>query len=239
MKPQAQLRAIVLVVAAPKSLSDYPRPSVAVDVAVLTVLDHRLRVVVADHPIGGAALPGTFLHEGEVLADAAARALADKAGLQRVPFTQLHVFDRLDRDERGWVLSVGHSAAVPADRMPDGMPDGVGLMPIRNGRAAGDLLFDHAEIVRLAVDRLRRDYATELDPAGLLGERFTVFRLRKLYEAIFERPLMKDTFRRLVVPNLESTGEYGSDFGRPAEIYRRTDHTRLTPKAWATLTGPG
>ena len=224
----------MLVVVARKALTDYPRPSVAADVAVLTVLEHRLQVVVVDHPMGGPALPGTFLHEGEVLADAAARALADKAGLQRVPFTQLQVFDRLDRDERGWVLSVGHSAAVPAAHLP---ADGL-LLPIERGLVAGDLLFDHGEIVRLAVDRLRRDYATELDPAGLLGERFTVFRLRKLYEAIFERPLMKDTFRRLVVPNLASTGEYGSDFGRPAEIYRRTEHTRLTPKAWATLTGP-
>lgn len=214
------------------SLTDYPRPSVAVDVAVLTVRDDRLQVVVVDHTLGGTALPGTFLHEGEVLADAAARALAGKAGLRRVPFTQLHVFDDPGRDDRGWVLSVGHSAAIPAVNLPAGGR----LLPIEQGRAAGDLLFDHAEIVRLAVDRLRRDYATELDPARLLGEQFTVFRLRKLYEAVFERPLMKDTFRRLVVPNLESTGEYGTDFGRPAEIYRRTGHTRLSPKAWATLT---
>jgi ADP-ribose pyrophosphatase YjhB (NUDIX family) len=222
------------VVAAHPSLTDYPRPSVAVDVAVLTVRDDRLQVVVVDHARGGSALPGTFLHQGEVLADAAARALADKAGLRRVPFTQLHVFDAPGRDDRGWVLSVGHSAVVPAGQLPAESR----LMPIERGRAAGDLLFDHAEIVRLAVDRLRRDYATEVDPALLLGERFTVFRLRRLYEAVFERPLMKDTFRRLVVPNLESTGEYGTDSGRPAEVYRRTGHTRLTPKAWATLTAP-
>jgi ADP-ribose pyrophosphatase YjhB (NUDIX family) len=224
----------VLGVAARRKLTDYPRPSVAVDVAVLTVRDDRLQVVVVDHTLGRSALPGTFLHEGEQLADAAARALADKAGLRRVPFTQLHVFDRLDRDDRGWVLSVGHSAAVPAEHLP---AESV-LLPIRQGRPAGTLLFDHAEIVRLAVDRLRRDYATELDPAGLLGERFTVFRLRKVYEAVFERPLMKDTFRRLVVPNLESTGEYGTDLGRPAEVYRRTERSRLSPKAWATLTAP-
>lgn len=221
-------------VAADPSLTVYPRPSVAVDVAVLTVRDDRLQVVVVDHALGGSALPGTFLHKGEVLADAAARALADKAGLRRVPFTQLHVFDAPGRDDRGWVLSVGHSAAMPAARLPAESR----LLPIEQGRVAGTLLFDHAEIVRLAVDRLRRDYATELDPAGLLGDRFTVYRLRQLYQAVFERPLMKDTFRRLVVPNLESTGEYGSDFGRPAEVYRRTDRSRLTPKAWATLTGP-
>ncbi len=224
----------MLGVAANRKLTDYPRPSVAVDVAVLTVQDGRLQVVVVDHTLGGSALPGTFLHPGEVLADAAARALADKAGLRRVPYTQLHVFDRLDRDDRGWVLSVGHSAAVPAEHLPAESR----LLPIRQGRPAGTLLFDHAEIVRLAVDRLRRDYATELDPAGLLGERFTVFRLRKVYEAVFERPLMKDTFRRLVVPNLESTGEYGTDLGRPAEVYRRTARSRLSPKAWATLTAP-
>lgn len=214
-------------------LTDYPRPSIAVDVAVLTVRDDRLQVVVVDHRLGGVALPGTFLHEGELLADAAARALADKAGLQRVPFVQLHVFDRLDRDDRGRVLSVGHSAAVPAGRIPDDAR----LLPIRAGRATGELLFDHAEIVRLAVAQLRREYATEVDPAGLLGDEFTVLQMRKVYEAVFERPLMKDTFRRLVVPNLDATGEYGTDFGRPAEIYRRTDRTRLSPKAWATLTG--
>jgi 8-oxo-dGTP diphosphatase len=230
---KAQYRAIVLTVPPTREkLTDYPRPSVAVDVAVLTVREDRLQVVVVEHVLGGLALPGTFLHEGETLADAAARALADKAGLQRVPFTQLHVFDRLDRDERGWVLSVGHSAVMPTGRIPEAAR----LVPIRQGRAAGELLFDHADIVRLAVGQLRREYATELDPAGLLGDSFTVLQLRKVYEAVFERPMMKDTFRRLVVPNLDATGEYGTDFGRPAEIYRRTDRTRLTPKALAQLT---
>ena len=62
--------------------------------------------------------------------------------------------------------------------------------------------------------------------------------MRRIYEAIFDRPLMKDTFRRLIVPNLEATGEYGTDFGRPAEIYRRTENSRLVPKAWATFVGP-
>ena len=65
-------------------LTDYPRPSVAVDVAVLTVRDDILQVVVVDHRPGGPALPGTFLHAGERLSDAAARALHDKATLSDV-----------------------------------------------------------------------------------------------------------------------------------------------------------
>ena len=101
-----------------KKLTDYPRPSVAVDVAVLTIRDDVLQVLVVEHRLGGLALPGTFLREKEVLAGAAARALREKAGLSDVAFTQLHVFDALDRDERGWVLSVGHSAALAANRIP-------------------------------------------------------------------------------------------------------------------------
>lgn len=216
-----------------RELTDYPRPSVAVDVAVLTVREDGLHVVVVEHRTGQPALPGTFLHEGEVLADAAARALREKAGLESVSVAQLQVMDDPKRDNRGWVLSAGHSGVLRSDQLPVG----TGLMPIAAGDATGDLLFDHNQIVRLAVQKLQLDYGQQIDPGQLLGERFTVLQLRRVYEAVFERALMKDTFRRLVTPNLQPTGELGNDFGRPAEIYRRTSDTRLTPKAWAIFNG--
>jgi ADP-ribose pyrophosphatase YjhB (NUDIX family) len=71
-----------------RSLADYPRPSVAVDTAVLTVPDgadalHVLLVRRAgSHEHGEWALPGTFLHPGETLADAVLRSLPDKAGVK-------------------------------------------------------------------------------------------------------------------------------------------------------------
>ena len=85
--------------AAGKTLTDYPRPSVAVDTAVLTVPDgadtvHVLLVRRAgSHEKGAWALPGTFLHDGETLADAVLRSLRDKAGVQGLAPRQLHVFD--------------------------------------------------------------------------------------------------------------------------------------------------
>ena len=66
-------------------LADHPRPSVAVDVAVLTVRDDALHVVVVPHRLLGLALPGTFLQQEERLADAATRVLRDKAGLPDEP----------------------------------------------------------------------------------------------------------------------------------------------------------
>jgi len=70
-----------------KTLEDYPRPSVAVDTAVLTVVDGRLNVLLTltNDAAAGAGdewrLPGTFLHAGERLADAVRRSLKEKAGI--------------------------------------------------------------------------------------------------------------------------------------------------------------
>src|SRR4051812_47939943 len=97
-----------------KTLTDYPRPSVAVDTAVLTVAPDRrglhVLLVRRNGKDDGSdwALPGTFLHEGETLAEAVLRSLKEKAGLLGRAPQQLHVFDAPDRDPRGWVLSVAH-----------------------------------------------------------------------------------------------------------------------------------
>ena len=98
-----------------KRLTDYPRPSVAVDTALLTLPpDGPLSVVlVKDSTDGDWRLPGTFLHVGETLAAAVQRSLKVKAGVTGRSPTQLQVFDDPQRDNRGWVLSVAHLDAVP------------------------------------------------------------------------------------------------------------------------------
>lgn len=211
-----------------KALTDYPRPSVAVDVAVLTVVDDAVQVLVVEHARGGRALPGTFLHPGERLADAADRALRDKAGLVGVHFHQLAMLDDPERDDRGWVLSMAHSAAVPARSVPDGAI----LVSVTD---TAELAFDHATIVEMAVDDLRRRYAQAVDPARLIGDEFTVLELRRLYEVIYGRRYPKDTFRRHMSIGLEPTGELRREgTGRPAEIYRRSG-VGLPPSATAFL----
>jgi len=59
------------------------------------------------------ALPGTFLHPGERLAEAVLRSLDQKVGLRGTSPRQLHVFDDPKRDDRGWVLSVAHVVVLP------------------------------------------------------------------------------------------------------------------------------
>ncbi|MGW5073019.1 NUDIX hydrolase [Rhodococcus sp. NPDC004095] len=218
-----------------KAFSDYDRPSVAVDVAVLTYRDGVLRVLVVEHEkLGGRALPGTFLHSGERLADAAERALRDKAGLAGAAFRQLAMFDDPRRDDRGWVISMAHTAVLPAKTLP---ADAV-LVAVADGETSEDLLFDHADMVRLAVDDLRGRYAQRVDPDGLLGEKFTMLALNELYRVVFGLDkLQKDSFRRHVIAALEPTEELVSTgAGRPAELFRRNGEACLSPKAAALFT---
>jgi 8-oxo-dGTP diphosphatase len=127
-------------------LADYPRPSVAVDTAVLTVQANALCVVLVQNERGW-RLPGTFLHEGETLADAVLRSLRDKAGIEGLRPRQLHVFDAPARDDRGRVISVAHLVVVPAASVPAGA-----LTP---WGAAHGLVYDHEQILRLAVHTVR------------------------------------------------------------------------------------
>lgn len=215
------------------TLADYDRPSVAVDVAVLTYRDGNLRVLVVDHRLGSRALPGTFLHRGERLVDAADRALRDKAAITGLKFHQLHMFDAPGRDDRGWVVSMAHTAAVPAADLPTGAT----LLVVEDG-IVDNLAFDHADMVRLAVDDLRARYTMQTDPDRLLGDEFTVLELRRLYEVTFGRSLQKDSFRRHVVDTLENTGHLSNPGqGRPAELFRRRTGARLPAQAAVLLVG--
>jgi ADP-ribose pyrophosphatase YjhB (NUDIX family) len=214
-----------------KELQDYPRPSVAVDTAVLTQLpdesDPAGRLVVlqirrsGSHRHGDWALPGTFLHPGERLADAVGRSLREKVGIAGVAPRQLLVFDDPTRDERGWVLSVAHVDLVPflhvagiaAER------DDVRLVPVER---AGPLPYDHEEIVAEAVAAVRARYAEAPDPDRLLPRTFTLRQLRMVHEGIAGTRLQKDNFRRLMEPRLLGTGRTTSgERGRPAELFSR------------------
>ncbi|MCG7596832.1 NUDIX domain-containing protein [Mycobacterium sp. PSTR-4-N] len=203
-----------------KSLGDYPRPSVAVDTAVLT-LGSEPGLVVVQVPrrdSRGWALPGTFLHEGEVLAEAVNRSLGEKAGIRGLQPRQLHVFDAPNRDDRGWVLSVAHVAVVPPGRLAGRLP-ATRLMPVG---APGRLVYDHRAIIEMAVEEVRARYAIAPDPDRLLGDTFTLRDLRLVHEAVAGAPLQRDTFRRAMEHQLTATGDrIAIGRGRPPELFRR------------------
>ena len=217
---------------------DYPRPSLAVDVAVLTVRTDTPRPALAlmvvrrktEEARGKWDIPGAFVLERERLADAVRRALQDKAGVSDLDPVELGIFDRPDRDPRGWVVSVAYSVTVPFERLAPLLDaGGIALASIRSraGSSTGapsdidlpdgqrGLPFDHHEMVDRAVANLRQRYEVQPDPVphpapdpdGLMTQQpFTVTQLRQLYDAINSRPVQRDAFARRFVPR-PSLGE--------------------------------
>jgi 8-oxo-dGTP diphosphatase len=214
-----------------KTLADYPRPSVAVDAALLTVVPGQeclsvLQVQRAEgpngHPPAGWGLPGTFLHEGELLLDAVQRCLREKAGVDGTRPRQLHVFDKPDRDDRGWVLSVAHMDVVRPELLSGRIEEKTRIVPADD---LGILPYDHTAIIRQAAKTVRASYELAPDPEHLLAEPFTILQLRLTHEAVVGRPFQRDTFRRLMEPQLVGTGRTtAGGRGRPAELFRLKQH---------------
>ena len=226
--------------------SAFERPSVTVDVALLSVADGALHTLVLrrDAPPhkGRWALPGGFVGMNEPLDDAAARVLAAKTGVRRVFLEQLYTFGAPRRDPRTRVITVAYYALVDRARLdhPPGREanepgatlarlevpwegETGGPVEASDGDRSLPLAFDHADILGMAVKRVRGklDYT----PIGfqLLPERFTLAELQRVHETILDRPLNKDSFRRRMLASgqLEATGEHqqGVDH-RPPELYR-------------------
>jgi ADP-ribose pyrophosphatase YjhB (NUDIX family) len=215
-----------------RALTDYSRPSLAVDTVVFTV-DTRYKemcIALVKTPEGQDALPGTFLHEGETLEEAAQRALREKLGLTGLSPVQLHVFDSLERDPRGWVISVAHIAVVPIEQLR-----GVPLTILED---AEDLAFDHDAMVAKALERVRSDYSEKPDPWNLL-ETFTLKELREVHEAIDPDTPLRDSFRRLMQPLVVDTGEMSSgSVGKPSRVWRKETEPERVLRKYAKYERP-
>lgn len=236
-------------------LSAFPRPSVAVDVVVLTTTGGVVRAVVyerREHPSRGHyALPGGFVGLDESLDHAAARLLRDKAGLTKVFIEQLYTFGAPRRDPRGRIITVAYYALVGPQRFDEVVAkqaesgNGARVVtvlvpwsgetggPVDIVGDAGDrlpLAFDHADILGLAIKRIRGKLDYTAIGFQLLPEEFTLRDLQDVHEAVRGEVVNKDSFRRrmLAAGVLEATGERERDTAhRPAELYRFTKRSSV------------
>src|SRR5579875_2598175 len=96
--------------------SKYERPSVTVDVVMMTLRQRDLQVLLIKRhswPYEGMwAIPGGFVNIDESLEDAAKRELQEETGLQDVYLEQLYTFGDPGRDPRTRVITVVSRACV-------------------------------------------------------------------------------------------------------------------------------
>ncbi len=133
----------------------YPRPMLTVDVAIIACTageTPRILLIQRGNPpfLGSWALPGGFVEEGELVADAAPRELAEETGLRPGGLELLGVYDTPGRDPRGWTVSVVYLAQVQSELAAVGADDASDARWF-SPDALPELAFDHAVIVADAI----------------------------------------------------------------------------------------
>src|SRR5712691_3284865 len=220
-----------------------PNAVVAVDVVVFTLrpaaaIEDRWQVLLVrrDEPAFGnkLSLPGVLVRSDETFDAAARRALQSKTGMDARDWylEQLGTFGDPGRDTRGRVVSVAHVALVGSDDvelMPGSGIRSIDWMPVRN-LPAETLVFDHADMLRVAINRVQAKLRYSWVAFQLLPDQFTLSELRAAYSAILDPSLerlntsnFKKAFSAVFASDtMVQVGHRASvgKVGRPGELYR-------------------
>jgi 8-oxo-dGTP diphosphatase len=191
---------------------DYPRPSVAVDLVIFTIIDARLVGLLVrrkEHPFKGAwVVPGGFVKvgpsptdQGEDIDAAARRELREETGLdpERVHIEQLMTFGKAGRDPRMRVISVAYVALVRPDLAPIVKAGGdvsdakwVSMDELKKV----ELGFDHRDIVATALERVRAEVESSDIAFDLVPLTFTIPELRNVHAIVLDKEMDPGNFRR-------------------------------------------
>jgi 8-oxo-dGTP diphosphatase len=214
--------------------SKFPAFAVTVDMVVLTMLDGRPHVLLVRRGVapfeGRWAIPGGFKRPTETLDEAAQRELAEETAVDTASLlTQFGAYGDPGRDPRMNVVTVAYLAVLrDVGKVVAGTDAAdAALVPISEALSGKfELAFDHARIVRDAVERVRVDLEQTGIATAFVGPTFTVAELRAVYEAVWGVHLDGANFRRRIVGEsgwVIPTGRRarpGASGGKPAELFR-------------------
>jgi ADP-ribose pyrophosphatase YjhB (NUDIX family) len=215
-------------------------PRVSVDCVIFGFHSDQLKVLLLRWKEGRLCLPGGFVKWQESVDDSAVRTLKERTGLENIYLQQFHTFGAPDREKgkkligipdtkKSWMrerfISVGYYALVEFSKVnpqPDWLSDECRWCDIHE---VPRLIYDHNEMVKKALEKLRlslNDY-----PAGynLLPERFTMPELQRLYETILDKPLDRRNFQKkmLAIGILERLKERKTGGAHKAPFLYRFD----------------
>lgn len=174
---------------------------IAVDCIIFGFQDGELKLLLTKrnfNPCKGEwSLMGGFLQNDESIDRAAARVLQNLTGLEDVFLEQISVFGEIERDPGERVLSVAHYALINVEDYDRELVQKHNAY-WRNINDLPNLIFDHDQMIKAALKRLRRKALTEPIGFNLLPEKFTLPQLQTLYEAIYGKTIDKRNFRKKI-----------------------------------------
>ena len=199
---------------------------IATDVVIFTVQDHELKVLLINMkkpPFNGFwACPGGLVKPKESVEDSAKYHLHEKTGVKGVYLEQLHTFGQVSRDPFGRVVSVAYFALIPSDNLnlqTTKEYKNVAWFPVKK---LPKLAYDHTEIIKMAVEKLKHKLEQSNIVYSLLPKHFTLSDLQGIYELILDKNLDKRNFRKKIFSlNIirEAGRKKSGEANRPAQLY--------------------
>lgn len=173
------------------------------------------------------SLMGGWLRPDEGLEESAARILFQLTGLTNIYLEQLYTFGAPYRDPVERTVAVAYFALINVNDYKEKISDSYEAQWF-SMHELPNLLFDHRQMVDMAIRQLR--YKATQHPIGfeLLPEKFTIPQLQKLYEAIFATTFDKRNFSRKILSTnlLIKLDEKQKGFSKKGAYLYIVDNTR-------------
>jgi 8-oxo-dGTP diphosphatase len=195
-------------------------PNVSVDCVVfgfdftnLNVLLIERNMTVDGTVYADLKLPGDLMSLDEDLDDSAARVLKENTGLSNIYLKQFKSFgspDRLKRQPRDmeWlrlidhpeehVITIAYYSLIDISEKQSSklvLSDNASWYPVHE---LTDLVMDHLEIIKSALEHLRIELLNQPIGFELLPDKFTLSQMQKLYEVILGTAFDKRNFRKKI-----------------------------------------
>jgi ADP-ribose pyrophosphatase YjhB (NUDIX family) len=187
-------------------------PNISVDCVILGFHDEQLKVLLLKWKEWGSwCVPGGFVKRDESLEDSAKRTLEERTGLKNIFLKQFHAFSEPDREKNkkpiretgnseSWLMdrfiTIGYWALVEFSKVqprPDWLSEECRWWDINT---LPKLMYDHNVIVKKALEALRLSLNDHPVGYNLLGPKFTMPELQRLYETILGTPLDRRNFQK-------------------------------------------
>lgn len=182
-------------------------------------------------------LPGGFVNPRESLEESALAVLKQKTKLNDLYLEQLYTFGDVKRDPRTRIISVAYMALIDKQNLPMQIArdsnwfhitqkgEDVFLQNEENPEirfSIGELAFDHSDIIKAGLSRLKNKIEYTDLAFHLLPEEFTLSELQAVYEVILGKSLLAPAFRRMIKPHVVATGNVKQGSGhRPSAFYKQ------------------
>lgn len=181
---------------------NHPKHHVAIDNVILGYHEGKLMLLLYPRSFepakGNWSLLGGFLQDDESSDDAASRILKRTTGLSDIYMEQVTVFSNPKRETDVRVVCIMYYALIRLEQYDENITPEYGAEWFPIGEHP-ELIFDHEEMVQKALESVRMKASASLLGQHLLSNLFTIFQLRRLYEAIFQKKIDPGNFRKKIL----------------------------------------